>query len=176
MTSLSRQAVKIGPTIRLPDFFPSPIPLFLKLSQYLPVIPHGVGRETPFLRQMPEKCGRLWIGHFARFRFQAAALARAFAVLALLGLRGSRGGKSKETFPSFHMRKAENGRRVLLEINFSKRAVFPLFNKSCTSETVISRFRIFFETLNVQVEGLATLFSQTYRSWLINIFPPQAGH
>jgi hypothetical protein len=30
--------------------------------------------------------------------------------------------------------------------------------------------------LNVQVEGLATLFSQTYRSWLINIFPPQAGH
>jgi len=117
--------------------------------------------KAPLLRQMPEKSGRLGIGLFAGDRFQAAALARALAVLALLGLRGSRGGKSKETFPSFHIKKAEKGRRVLLEMNFSYRAVLPFFNKSCTSATEMSRFRIFFETLNVQVDGFATLCSHT---------------
>ena len=87
MPTLPRQAVKIGPTIHLPNLFPSPILLFLKLSQHLLVVPHGVKREAPLFRQMSEKRGRPRIGRFARFRFQAAALARAFAVFALLGLR-----------------------------------------------------------------------------------------
>ena len=161
MPTLPRQPVQISPAIRFLNTLPAPFSFGLKLGQYLPVIAHGMARKPSLLRQMPEKRGRFRIGHLDRFGFQAAALARALAVLALLGLRGSRGGKSKETFPSFHMRKAEKGRRVLFEINFSSRPVLPLFSNSTTSGTEISRFNIFFETLNVQVEGLATLCSQT---------------
>jgi hypothetical protein len=62
--------------------------------------------------------------------FQVSALARDFAVFLTFGFLGSRGGKSKDTFPSFHIKKAEKGRRVLLEINFSSKAVLPFFRRS----------------------------------------------
>ena len=164
MTPLSRQPVKVCTTLRLPHLLPTTLPFFLKLSQHLMIVANRVSRQTSLLRQMSQKSSQLGVGCLDRVSFQAAALARALAVLALLGLRGSRGGKSKETFPSFHIRNAEKGRLVLLEINFSNRAVFPFLRRSCTSGTVISRLRIFFETLNVHVAGFATLCSQTYRS------------
>ena len=161
MLSLSRQPVQVSPTVRLPRPGPICFSVGLKFLQRLPVISQGMGGQTPFLGQMPEKRGRQGIGRGAGSGFQAAALARALAVLADLGLRGSLGGKSKLTLPSFHMRKAEKGRRVLFEINFSSRAVLPLFKRSWTSLSWMSRLRIFLETLKVQVEGLETLFSHT---------------
>ena len=161
MLSFAGQPVEVDPTVLLPGRNPIQLSPSLKFLQSLTIIPQGMSRKPSLLGQVPEKRGRSGIGRFAGFGFQAAALARALAVLADLGLRGSRGGKSKLTFPSFHIRKAEKGRRVLFEINFSKRAVFPWFKRSCTSLSWMSRFKIFFETLNVQVEGLDTLFSQT---------------
>lgn len=125
MFSPSRQPVKISSTILFSRLGPVCLSIGLKFFQRLPVISEGMGRQTTFLGQMPEKRGRPGIGRFAGFGFQAAAPARALAVFADLGLRGSRGGKSKLTFPSFHIRKAEKGRRVLFEINFSSRAVLP---------------------------------------------------
>ena len=122
--------MEVSPTVRLPRSGPVCFPVGLKFLQRLAIISQGMGRQPALLGQMPEKRGRPGIGRFARFGFQAAALARALAVLADLGLRGSRGGKSKQTFPSFHMRKAEKGRRVLFEINFSSRAVLPFFKRS----------------------------------------------
>jgi len=123
--SFPRQAMEVGPAVCLPRLGPIDFLGGLKFLQSLSIIPQGVGRQPALLGQMPKKRGCAGISRLDGFSFQAAALARALAVLADLGLRGSRGGKSKLTFPSFHIRKAENGRRVLFEINFSRRAVFP---------------------------------------------------
>ena len=125
MFSFSRQTMKISPTVLFPCHGPVRLAIGLKFLQNLPIIPHRMSRQPSLLGQVPKKRGRSGIGRFADFGFQAAALARALAVLADLGLRGSLGGKSKLTFPSFHIRKAEKGRRVLFEINFSSKAVFP---------------------------------------------------
>ena len=130
MPPLAGQAVQIGAAVRLPRAAPVRFSVRLKLLQCLAIVSQRMGRQSALVGQMPVKGGRPGIGRFAGFGFQAAALARALAVLADLGLRGSRGGKSKQTFPSFHMRNAEKGRRVLLEINFSSRAVFPFCSRS----------------------------------------------
>ena len=130
MTTPPRQTMQIGAAIRLGDLRPGPRPVFLKLLQHLLVVPHRVAGQTPLLAQMAEKGDREGIRGRWRFGFQAAAAARALAVFADLGFRGSRGGKSNETLPSFQMRKAEKGRRVFWETNFSNKPVFPSLSRA----------------------------------------------
>ena len=93
MPPLSRKPMEIIPAVLLPHLIPIDFSRRLKLRQHLPIVPDRMRRKPSFLRQMPEKSGRLGVGLFAGKSFQAAALARALAVLALWGLRGSRGGK-----------------------------------------------------------------------------------
>lgn len=130
MAAPPRQAVQIGPAVAFVHLFPGPAPVLLEFRKNLLVVADGVAGQSPLLAEMTEKRDREGIrGRWGR-GFQAAAAARALAVLADLGLRGSRGGKSKETFPSFQTRKAEKGRRVFIDKNFSSRPVLPSLSKA----------------------------------------------
>ena len=133
MPTPSRQPVQIGAAVGLLDIRPRPGSVVLEFRQNLLVIANGVAGKSPLLAQMSEKSDRERIrGRWDR-GFQAAAAARALAVFADLGFRGSRGGKSNETLPSFQTRKAEKGRRVFIETNFSSKPVLPSLSRACSS-------------------------------------------